>query len=156
MGRNHELQLISDESGDVILSWPVYGALHWELELDDAVYVLAEGGWWRIDPNYRDRIDAVVGAIPNAVLERPARDPIEWEVDYNVRLAGHREGRGFLDRQLARFEYEAGTVEPCDVFTPEGQFVHVKPETSSAALSHLFGQGYVSARLYLINARIPG
>ena len=148
VGRNHELQLISDESGDVILSWPVYGALHWELELDDAVYVLAEGGWWRIDPNYRDRIDAVVGAIPNAVLERPAKDPIEWEVDYNVRLAGHREGRGFLDRQLARFEYEAGTVEPCDVFTPDGQFVHVKPETSSAALSHLFGQGYVSARLF--------
>jgi uncharacterized protein (TIGR04141 family) len=147
--RNHELELVRDDSGDVVLSWPIYAAMHWELELEDAVFILAEGGWWRIDPNYRDRVDAAVRDIPEAVLDRPAKDPAEWEVDYNERLASHGPGRVFLDRQVARFQHETGTVEPCDVFTPAGQFVHVKPETSSAALSHLFGQGYVSARLFL-------
>lgn len=148
IARNHDLELIRDDSGDVVLSWPIYGAMHWELELDDAIYVLAEGGWWRIDPNYRDQVDAAVRDIPEALLDRPMKDPVEWEVDYNERLAAHRPGRAFLDRTTARFQHETGTVEPCDVFTPEAQFVHVKPETSSSALSHLFGQGYVSARLF--------
>jgi len=38
---------------------------------------------------------------------------IEWEIDYNERLASFREGRGFLDRRTVRFGGE--TVEPCDV-----------------------------------------
>ena len=32
--------------------------------------------------------------------------------------------------------------------TPDGDFVHIKSMESSATLSHLFGQGTVSARLF--------
>jgi uncharacterized protein (TIGR04141 family) len=147
---NHSLELISDESNETIARWPVYGALNWELDLDGDVYVLAEGRWWKIDEGYRARIDGVIANIAEADLERPDFDPVEWEIDYNRRLAGHRPGRALLDRELARFKHESGTVEACDVFTDRRQFVHVKPDASSALLSHLFAQGEVAARLFLM------
>jgi uncharacterized protein (TIGR04141 family) len=147
---NHSLELISDESNETIARWPVYGALNWELDLDGDVYVLAEGRWWKIDEGYRARIDGVIANIAEANLDRPDFDPVEWEIDYNRRLAGHRPGRALLDRELARFKHESGTVEACDVFTDRRQFVHVKPDASSALLSHLFAQGEVAARLFLM------
>jgi uncharacterized protein (TIGR04141 family) len=148
--RRHRLELVSDEADEVLEAWPVYAALHWEMELQGEYYVLAEGSWWRIDAEYRRRIDGIVGSIPAASLERPAFDPIEHEVDYNKRMADFRPGRALLDRHLARFQYENGTVEPCDVITPERQLVHVKREASSATLGHLFAQAAVSARLFLM------
>jgi hypothetical protein len=57
---------------------------------------------------------------------------IEWEVDHFKRLASLREGRGFLERSTARFEGETGTVEPCDVLTPERQIRTAQAEVSIA------------------------
>ena len=37
----------------------------------------------------------------------------------------------------------------CDVLTRDRQLVHVKRKFASSALSHLFGQGYVSAELLI-------
>jgi uncharacterized protein (TIGR04141 family) len=147
---NHSLELISDESNETIARWAIYGALNWELDLDGDVYVLAEGRWWKIDEGYRARIDGVIANIAEADLERPDFDPLEWEIDYNRRLASHLPGRALLDRELARFKHESGTVEACDVFTDRRQFVHVKPDASAALLSHLFAQGEVAARLFLM------
>lgn len=144
----HRLEMVSDTTGGVERHWRVFDALYWEAELGDGIYVLSEGAWLQVDPGYRDRIDAVLVDIPEAELDRPPKDVEEHEIDYNRRLAAHAPGRAFLDRSTARFEGESGTVEPCDVLTPERQFVHVKPETASTALSHLFSQGYVSARLF--------
>jgi uncharacterized protein (TIGR04141 family) len=110
--------------------------------------VLADGRWWRIDGQYRARIDERLRQIAIADLERPPIDDVEHEVDYNFRLAGYRPNRAFLDRFTTRFEDEAGSVEICDVFTGQRQFIHVKRGTSSALLSHLFAQAAVSADLF--------
>ena len=149
--RNHYQALVSDEANEVIASWSIYDALNWEVELGGQTYVLAEGAWWAIDADYRRRIDALVAAIPIAELPRPDFDSdVEHEIDYNRRLAAHAPGRAMLDRTEARFQDEQGTVEPCDVLTIEGQFVHVKRDHSSAVLSHGFAQAAVSARLFLM------
>lgn len=149
IARNHSLLLVSTENHDVVQSWPILGSLNWEVELGGEVYVLAEGRWWRIEAGYRQRIDERVAAIEDADLDRPDFDPIEDEIDYNRRLARHRPGRAVLDRENARIQHENGTVEPCDVLTIERQFVHVKRGLTSAALTHQFAQGSVSARLFL-------
>jgi hypothetical protein len=71
------------------------------------------------------------GRSQEASLTRPPEDVIEWEVDHFKRLASLREGRGFLERSTARFEGETGTVEPCDVLTPERQFGPRRPRFPS-------------------------
>ena len=147
---NHSLGLISALTGELNARWPIYSALNWEVDVGGDAHFLAEGKWWLIDADYRGRIDTIVESIADAALERPDFDPVEDEADYNRRLATWRGGRALLDREMARFKHENGTVEPCDVLTDAGQFVHVKPGSSSAALSHLFAQGTMSARLFLM------
>lgn len=145
----HRLSVVSDVDGSVISRWPIHGALVWEQQEDHDTFVLAEGRWWRIDADYRGRIDEAVAQIPDVVLDHPDFDPVEEERDYNARLAAYPD-RAVLDRKLTRFTHENGTVEACDVMTLAGQFIHVKPDATSAMLSHLFAQAVVSARLFLM------
>ena len=38
-------------------------------------------------------------------------------------------------------------IELCDILTKDGTFIHIKPYSGSATLSHLFNQAVVSAEL---------
>jgi uncharacterized protein (TIGR04141 family) len=143
-----QLWLYADEPDEVSGHWSIYHSLNWEVQRGDDVLVFTDGRWWRIDAQYRQRIDDRLRLIPPTQLERPPIDVIEHEVDYNLRLAGFRPNRAFLDRFNATFQGEAGTVEICDVFTGDRQFVHVKREAASQPLSHLFAQAAVSADLF--------
>jgi uncharacterized protein (TIGR04141 family) len=146
--RRDRLILASGEIETPSTSWPVYRAIEWETLLDSHVYVLADGSWWRIDADYLRRVDDRLAQIRSDPLEAPDADPREWEPDYTARLAAFRPDRVVLDQKLARFQDEAGTVEYCDVFSASRQFIHLKPDSSATGLSHLFGQGVVSADLF--------
>jgi uncharacterized protein (TIGR04141 family) len=145
----HRLSVISDVDGAVVDRWPIHGAILWEQQQGDDTFVLAEGRWWRIDADYRARIDEALAQIPEGDLPHPDFDPIEEERDYNIRLADY-DDRVLLDRRLTRFTHENGTVEACDVLTLGRQLVHVKPDATSAMLSHLYAQAVVSSRLFLM------
>jgi uncharacterized protein (TIGR04141 family) len=145
----HRLSVVSDIDGAIVTHWPIHGAILWEQQHGQDTFVLAEGRWWRIDADYRARIDEALAQIPEALLPHPDFDPIEEERDYNLRLADYPD-RILLDRRMTRFTYENGTVEACDVLTLDRQLVHVKSDATSAMLSHLYAQAVVSARLFLM------
>lgn len=147
--RGHRLSVISDIDSSEVARWPIHGAILWEVQDPADTFVLAEGRWWRIDAEYRARIDEALAQIPPATLDRPDFDPIEEERDYNIRLADYPD-RALLDRKMTHFTHESGTVEACDVLTRDRQLVHVKPDATSAMLSHLYSQAVVSARLFLM------
>ncbi len=145
----HRLMVLSDIDGSVVNRWPIHGALLWEQQDGQDTFVLAEGRWWRIDADYRARIDDELAQIPAVALAHPDFDPREEERDYNIRLADYPD-RALLDRKLTHFTHENGTVEACDVMTLAKQLIHVKPDATSAMLSHLYAQAVVSARLFLM------
>jgi uncharacterized protein (TIGR04141 family) len=149
--KRHRLVVVAADANESAHDWPLYNSLTWERELRGTTYMLAEGAWWRIAPEYRNLVNELVMAIPTSTLARPAFDPREWEGDYNKRLAdADPKRRALLDRKNAKFEHESGTVEPCDVLTADGEFVHVKCAwQGSEAMSHLFAQGWVAARLFV-------
>jgi len=149
LSRNHRLMLMAGEPFAIERDWPLYNALTMEFELRDEHYVLMDGAWWRVDGEFRTRIDERVTDIPLTTW-LPGFDPIEDEPDFNERVVlDAPTSRGLIDRKTARYEDEEGGVEPCDVFTAEREFVHVKRLTGSDAMSHLFAQALVGARLYL-------
>jgi uncharacterized protein (TIGR04141 family) len=147
--RNHDLMLMAGEPFAVDGRWPLYNALTLELEHQDETYLLMDGTWWRIDGDFQARINERVADIPLAT-GLPDFDPIEDEPDYNARVVeGAPTERALIDRSTVRYEDEEGGVEPCDVFTIDRNFVHVKRMTGSAAMSHLFAQALVGGRLFL-------
>lgn len=147
--RNHRLMLMAGEPFAIERDWPLYNALTMEFELHDEHYVLMDGIWWRVDGDFQSRIDQRVTDIP-LVTWLPGFDPREDEPDYNERVVlDEPSSRGLIDRMTARYEDEEGGVEPCDVFTADREFVHVKRLTGSAAMSHLIAQALVGARLFV-------
>ena len=146
--RGDRLILVGSDSEAGERIWSIYKALEWEVQDGEKVFVLAEGKWWLVDSDYLAGIDARIGLINSDPIDVPFADPREWERDYSERVAAWRPGRFLLDRKLAKFEDESGTIEYCDVFTGDRQFMHLKPDKGSSALSHLFAQGLVAADLF--------
>ena len=73
---------------------------------------------------------------------------VREEQEFNGQLAkGHPGEYCLMDKKLIAFG--GNKIEFCDIYTKQKQFVHVKKYTSSAVLSHLFFQGFVSAESFL-------
>ena len=128
--------------------WPIYECLVYQAEVDDSLYVLSTGDWFRVDLDYRDRVDAAVNALPR-VSGLPDADPGTDEATYNAKAAGALDAL-CLDQKLV---YDSGRdkMEICDILTREGQLIHVKNRGSSSTLSHLFAQGTNSAERLLLD-----
>lgn len=128
--------------------WSVYKCLIAERETPDGTFVLSDGRWWRIHPSFIGWIDAVLSSVPESAVELPAY--LITDVDegaYNRRAGAAVPGSKSLDRDLARFDGENGTVELCDLVGPGRRLIHVKRGIRSSNLSHLFAQALGSAEV---------
>lgn len=110
-------------------------------------YVLSLGRWFRVDRSFAERVEEEVGTLKEVRdLHLPFWERHQSETEY---LCGIDQPGEFhvLDRQTVTVERPHGKVEICDLLTPDMRLIHVKKLRRSATLSHLFGQGAVSARL---------
>src|SRR6185503_17445317 len=102
-------------------SWQVYRCLVFQVELDGYLYVLSDGDWFRVDIDYRRRVEAEVEALPDFV-GLPDADRGTDEDAYN-RKAAQSVGALCLDK---RFVYDGGPdkMEICDLLTRDGALIH--------------------------------
>jgi uncharacterized protein (TIGR04141 family) len=130
--------------------WPLYQCLVSEHRLDGTLYVLIEGRWFAISESLVTEVDAFVSGLASPALELIPALSGEKEGDYNRRLAdASPDSLLNLDAKIKRPGGAASGIELCDVFSDQGEFVHVKRRSRSATLSHLFAQGSVSAQTFL-------
>jgi uncharacterized protein (TIGR04141 family) len=146
--RRDRMTLHSADSDSPVGQWNIYRTLEWETNEGERVYFLAEGRWFEVAADFLARVDERIAAIDRTRVPGPDFDPREWEVDYNRRLAAYAPDRAFLDRKLAYFDDESGTVEICDVFTAQREFIHIKRDFRTEDVSQQLAQGSVSADLF--------
>ena len=139
------------DNGETI-PWAAYRCLHYERRTNGEVLVLSDGRWWEVSGDFADDVTREVGALPAAALGLPLWDAgsERKEGDYNV-LAANTLGWASLDQKNITLTGRSA-IEPCDLLSPEGCFVHVKRYSGSGTLSHLFAQGSVSAELFVESA----
>lgn len=141
-----------DATGEVVLRRPLSEWLVAELRHAGTTHVLSAGGWYAISDGFVSEVNARLGSIgviqARNYLPRIRRvdGRLESEGDYNLRCASDR--RVCLDKKTITME-RYGAIEPCDLFTDRRHVIHVKKQTSSATLSHLWGQGVVGSELLL-------
>jgi uncharacterized protein (TIGR04141 family) len=135
------------DENQILDKWRVYDCLVFETEASGKVYILSGGDWYRIDKDFRDRVETYVRAIPEFDVALPDANKDEDEETYNqaaaaklggICLDGKLVGVGGVDR-----------AEICDVLTKDGRFIHSKKRGRSSTLSHLFAQGVTSTELLL-------
>jgi len=130
----------ASEYGD--LKWSMYNSIVAELEHDGLYYVLTCGDWYEIQKDFVQRVNKRVASLVKGLTKLPDAKRNEWENAYNLRV-GRVTGLMVLDCKCQRVD--GSKIEPCDLLSRSGAFIHVKRKTRSATLSHLFEQGVISA-----------
>lgn len=131
-------------------TWSWYRCLYCEIDDGANTYLLYDGRWYRVSRDFIEVINLQVKArVVTSTL--PAFDYGVHKIEdgYNKAVAIAQPGYLLLDKDMIHGG-QYGQIEVCDLFGLDKRFVHVKRWSSSAALSHLFNQGEVPARL-LIN-----
>lgn len=153
--------------------WPVYRWLIYEVALNGESYVLQDGDYYVVAPDFRAKVDADVRRIKQSNLDYPkwTSSSHKDEAAYNRALQKKNAPSTLLDKKLVTGLGGHSSMELCDVLHYEEDqlhFVHVKKYGGSSVLSHLFSQGLVATeailddeavrrklRTWLPNARKP-
>lgn len=136
---------VEDVDGQGTYKWNLWSCLAGELSLDNQTYILDEGDFFAVDPDYLSSLNRWADAIPMSDVGLPPYTQGDREDAYNSFAA---RDRGFLlmDKQNV-LRSGATAIELCDLLTTTRKFIHVKRNAGSSDLSHLFSQGFVPAAL---------
>ncbi len=146
--KNRKVHCADEDHNCVHRSWTVYKCLYAELEHEGAKYVLNDGKWFRIEPNFVNKTNLTYSKVAVSGLTLPIYKH-KNEGAYNQYLSQSMPDQyALLDDKNKVFHGGGhGQVEVCDLFSKGKNFIHVKRYGKSSVLSHLFSQGFVSGQL---------
>ncbi len=138
---------VDNSAGETIRDVRLIDVLQAEADLGGDPCVRVEGRWFKTAASYVARVNDRIAALPKASLSMPVWDKAvhKDEDEYNEHAAKQLGGWLIQDKKLV--PVGNGTIEPCDILSPQCQFICVKDGEGSAGLSHLFAQASVSADL---------
>jgi uncharacterized protein (TIGR04141 family) len=139
-----------DESETSANRWSIFSCLVYETEVDENLYVLSDGDWFRVAKSLAERVRKEVSGLRDEAFRLPPALNGELEGVYNERVAREL-GFGLMDQVPVRPGGARTSMELCDLLAPDGRFIHVKRKTRSSTLSHLFAQGVVSAQEFMLD-----
>lgn len=168
--RNRKIHAISSTGDNAVYTWTADKCLVGDLTFDDKSYCISDGKWYEIQTDYLKRINSDFENTSHSVIpfisyldtyEKEIQVPegvggklvsVKSEGRYNYEIqcqlnAGEVAHYLLMDRKDITYGGGNSKEEFCDVLTDQGQRIHVKRCVGSAAMSHLFNQGLVSASL---------
>lgn len=144
-------------------SWKIYQCIYCELELNEEMYSLTNGKWYKIDGDFLENLDEGIRNIPASEISLPEYSE-KSEDKYNEKVV-NSDGNRFVLMDKKNISYGGGSsrIELCDIYTNDKKLIHVKRYGGSSVLSHLFSQGLVSTQLILsdgnfrtlVNKKLP-
>lgn len=128
--------------------WSACRCLYGEIEYEGNLYCLSNGNWYLIDRDYSKKVESDYSKATISDIPFIDYTTQSGEEEYNKKLAESNVSKFILmDKKMICHGAGRSSVELCDVYDRSGKFIHVKKNSGSAALSHLYNQGLVSARL---------
>lgn len=137
-----------EANGSIIKQWPIYRCIYADIRYNGQQYLLNDGKWFKVDVQFAERINDSYEHVDVCHLDLPDYNTSDTEQVYNANVSQMNPTEFCLmDRRLIPFG--GNTIEFCDLYSSDGQIIHVKKNTGSSVLSHLFMQGLVSADSFL-------
>jgi len=162
--RRYHVVAIGNDNEAIVKIWPIYRCLYCEVTLGGDTFLLNNARWFRIANDFVQRINEAVDRIAeSALIMAPYQD--KSEPAYSKRVAEASMGRlALMDSRLIGSASLPNRIEFCDLYSLDHEIIHLKRYSTSSALSHLFAQGVVSAKLFLneadfrqeLNNKLPG
>ncbi|MCX8745733.1 TIGR04141 family sporadically distributed protein [Snodgrassella sp. B3882] len=161
--KKDQVLAISATSDQALFSWSIYKCIYCELEYENKNYVLNNNQWYQVDVDFIDELNSFLEIIPLSDIELP-KYLEKNEKDYNRKVCNTNSKKYCLmDKTMIHHGGKNSKIEFCDIYSNNKQLIHVKRDTGSNTLSHLFAQGRISAELLLfdaefrkkVNAKLP-
>src|SRR5258708_21447757 len=131
-----------------IYKWSIWRCLSGEFAIGDTIYVIDEGEIFAVASDFLEDLEKFISGIPVLTdVAWPKATPSTDEADFNKAATTSLSPAILMDKQTIRCRTQTTPIEVCDVLTANHRLVHVKRHLGSRDLSHLFSQGFVSARL---------
>lgn len=146
--KNSSLYFWNETTSEQVKVDSVYNCILFEADYENERYFINNGDWFKIESNYFTRILSKIRSIPKSLISAiPCTK--QNESDYNKEFANEDKinYKLFDKNNFQPTEWGRSKVEPADIITREGEFLHIKKGGASATLSHLFAQGLVSSQL---------
>ncbi|MCU7871924.1 MAG: TIGR04141 family sporadically distributed protein [Candidatus Thiodiazotropha sp. (ex Lucinoma borealis)] len=146
--KQRKVSCADENHKNIFRTWPVYRCLYAEIDYDGSTYVLNDGKWFRIEPDFVKKTNIAYAQIPMSKLTLPVYQH-NAEGEYNQDVAHQHPTKYALldDKQKVFHGGGKGQVEICDLFGLDKNLIHIKRYGKSSVLSHLFSQGFVSGQL---------
>jgi len=137
----------------VLHRWSARRCLHAEVDHKKESYLLSSGNWYRVSADFVADVNAAYDRIGDFEGELPEFNDSS-EGDYLRRVAESQPTRFALMHQQ-NIVYGGGRsqIEFCDLFTDEGDILHVKRYGQSGALSYAFAQGLASGQPFQTDSK---
>ena len=126
----------------------IYTALIAQVILDEEVYILYSGQWYKIKQSFYEEVMSFISNIPICEIELKECEIGESEGSYNERIC-QNPNLCLMDKKMVGVKGGNKKIEACDIFTRDKKFIHVKKRENSNQLSHLFAQGKVSIECFI-------
>lgn len=144
------------------MRWPIFDCLVYEHAIDDDYFVLSNGRWTKVDPEFHQ---SIVDFMANKVREEAA-EPWCCEIDisddeakqnteakFNNKVVELRPSTILFDRAKLRIGTGAKNKEFCDVLElcPDGRvrIINVKKFKDAASINYLFSQAKFYCEAFL-------
>ncbi|MEV4935717.1 DUF6119 family protein [Sphingobium sp. LSP13-1-1.1] len=144
---SHEIRIMLDGEGDRSHKRKLYTCFVHEVELRNEIYVLFDGQWFRVSPDYHKEIEDAYAA-----LLKPAFRVMTAAPNERALIAELEQVPELISMDQTKVSPKGATnasLEPCDFLSKTKQLIHLKDGHSSAPLSHLWNQGLVSAEAFV-------
>ncbi|MGO6715024.1 DUF6119 family protein [Rhizobium ruizarguesonis] len=151
----HRIKAKGDGEDEFAEKWRVYDCFVFETSLgagaDEQHYVLFAGDWYCVEKKFKKIIEDFYNDIEKVTII--GATTCKNERDLIADIEATRVDLLKLDQQKinpAGVRY--ANLEPCDFFSKDKQFIHLKDGNSSGSISHLWSQGVVSAEAFVSDA----
>ncbi len=137
-----------DANDQKVDEWAIYKCLYSEIDLHDEKYLLVSGRYYRVDKDYKQKVE-------NDFKVDTAFSLPDWKMSthenaYNTEVATNNGAFQCFDGGADQNNLIGkGKIEFADLVKNDKHIIHVKKYGGSSVLSHLFSQGLVSATLLL-------
>ena len=150
--KNHIVSAKKDGEKKFSEKWKVYECFVFETSLTEnsitTQYILFSGDWYRTEDNFKKEVESFYEGIQKVSIVGTTTCVNETRLIKD--LDKNRPDLLMLDQaKINPADVKFGNLEPCDFFSKNRDFIHLKDGHSSGPISHLWSQGVVSAEAFI-------
>ena len=145
------IAISSKDEHQSVYEWNSYKCTIAEIEVNGQAYCLNNGKWYKINQDFVSEINnrySNIELLNDGFIDFNEKDHIN-EDKYNEALVDSLDNAVLVHKYKISIGGGSGNnIEPCDVFW-DNKFIHIKRNSGSSNLSHLFNQALVSSQVLL-------